>query len=71
MDDYFIGAIHGIYHITATDVDFPDKNVSVALRVNGTTTIINIDGNNHNLVDMTLREITDLAYSIYKEKLSI
>ncbi|OTA14615.1 hypothetical protein Xvie_03552 [Xenorhabdus vietnamensis] len=71
MSHYSISGIHDLSSAyTANMIPNVIYQVSVYLHVDGLSIMIHIDAAKHDLRNMTINQIADLAYAEYKKKSS-
>ncbi|OZS72155.1 hypothetical protein CHI95_23255 [Providencia rettgeri] len=67
MSKYQIRGIHGLSRISEFNNPSFSRNIDVSLKINDLDITVPIDTTEHNVLDMTLRDISKLAYDLYSK----
>ncbi|MEY0347246.1 hypothetical protein AB7W00_18045 [Providencia stuartii] len=67
MSKYQIRSIHGLFRISEFNNPSFSRNIDVSLKINDLDITVPIDTTEHNVLDMTLRDISKLAYDLYSK----
>ena len=69
MSNHYITNISELYKIPDFDIASNDREITVSICVDDAPILINIDSEKYDILNMTIKEISNLAYYKYQQKL--